>query len=373
MTRWHVSEAASPSERGVAFGRAFATDIARTLDVYDRLFEQAGVAELDLDLLGEEAMASIVAFAPAHAAEIEGMARGAGLAIPRVAALNARTEILARGDRLTRGECSAVVALRPGAGPVALQTWDWHEELADCWLAWTIPHPSGHVVHTLTEFGIVGKIGVSSARLGLLLNILHHEHDGERIGTPVHAVARRILDEAQSLDEALEIADAARVSASSAITLVAVDGHDAAAVTAELYPGGPGRVLPNEQGVLVHTNHFVSSPASLGDREPEIGPDSLVRYDILRNGFADRAPAAGEDVLAEMTNHVGAGGAICCHPDGDANLGERYATLATVLLDVAAGSLAVHPGGPCTADGAAWASSPPAANGRLETTAAEIS
>ena len=205
MTRWHVSETAGPAERGETFGRVYAPEITRTLQVYGRLFEQATERELDLDALGDEAMASIREFAPSIAEEIEGIARGSGLPTERIAALNARTEILARADRLTRGECSAVVSLGAGASPVALQTWDWHEELADCWLVWTIHHPDGRVVQTLTELGIVGKIGVSSTGVGVLFNILHHENDGKGIGVPVHVVARRVLDEAHDVPEALEI------------------------------------------------------------------------------------------------------------------------------------------------------------------------
>ena len=358
MTRWHVSETAGPAERGETFGRVYAPEITRTLQVYRRLFEQATARELDLDALGDEAMASIREFAPSIAEEIEGIARGSGLPTERIAALNARTEILARADRLTRGECSAVVSLGAGASPVALQTWDWHEELADCWLVWTIHHPDGRVVQTLTELGIVGKIGVSSTGVGVLFNILHHENDGKGIGVPVHVVARRVLDEAHDVPEALEIVTSARVSASSAITLVATDGNAATAVTAEVYPGGPGLVFPDEHGVLLHTNHFVTAPASLGDREPTIGPDSLVRYDVLERSFADGAPAVAGEALAAMTSHVGGGGAICCHPDESAQLGERYATLATVLVDVSAGSLTVHSGGPCTAADADWAGTP---------------
>ncbi len=63
-----------------------------------------------------------------------------------------------------------------------------------------IEHPDGQVVRTLTEYGIVGKLGVSRRGLGLLLNILHHEGDGRGIGVPVHVVARRVLDEARDLD-----------------------------------------------------------------------------------------------------------------------------------------------------------------------------
>jgi hypothetical protein len=51
-------------------------------------------------------------------------------------------------------------------------------------------------------------------------------------------------------------------------------------------------------------------------------------------------------VRATMSSRVGGGGAICCRPDPDAVFGERWATLATVELDVAGASLVVRRGGP---------------------------
>ena len=73
------------------------------------------------------------------------------------------TELLAVADPTgVTDECSTVVALPDNGTPVAVQTWDWYDAMADDWFAWTIPHPDGHLVRTVTEYGVLGKIGVSS-------------------------------------------------------------------------------------------------------------------------------------------------------------------------------------------------------------------
>jgi isopenicillin-N N-acyltransferase like protein len=352
MIRSYVSRPAPPRERGVDFGGAHAREIGAAVDDYDALFAAAAGEPVDMEASGEEALAVIENWAPEYASEMIGIAAGADLPRGVIAALNARTEILARCAQTWRGECSTVVVLGEPPAPVgAGQTWDWHEELSDDWLVWTIEHPDGHRVHTLTEYGILGKIGVNSAGVGLLLNILHHKQDGGRMGVPVHVIARRILDAAADLNKAVAIASSAQVSASSAMTLVGAADGERSALTVELCPAGPGLVLGDERGVLLHTNHFLSEPAKWEDREPVIGPDSFIRYDVLRRRFAKHTTNV---LLDALRSHFGGAGALCAHPDPDAPLGLRYATLATVLLDVEQGRMTVHEGGPCAARDEGW-------------------
>ena len=46
-------------------------------------------------------------------------------------------------------------------------------------------------------------------------------------------------------------------------------------MTVELYPGGPGFVLPQPNGILVHTNHFLATGLAAFDAEPKAFPDTL--------------------------------------------------------------------------------------------------
>lgn len=361
MSRLVKTASGWPGERGRELGAARPEQIAACFDAYMRHFEAGGAAgPQEVTRWGEEALESVAAWAPPLAEEIEGIAAGAGLGPAEVAVLNARTEILAKVARRARGECSVIVSLDSGAGagdPVAAQTWDWHEEMASAWLVWELTDAaSGLGVQTLTEAGILGKVGVNSAGVAVLINILHHDDDGSGpVAVPVHVLLRRILTEAATVFDAVRLISSAPLSASSAVTVIAAQDGESTALTAELRPGArPAYLLPEGEGTLVHTNHFLSAAGRAGDREPEIGPDSLFRLDVLRRRAArlgERSPAA---LVAALGSHIGAGGAICCHPEPGAGLGERYATLATVTVEPAARRLRFSPGGPCEAGGESW-------------------
>ena len=350
MIRRFTSTVAGPAERGEEFGSVHAAEVGATVDAYRRVFASAG----DLDALGEAALRRVEEFSPGLAQEVHGIAGGAGVPVSHLAAVNARTEILAIAARAAGtpqpSECSTVVSLgEDEAEPVAVQTWDWYPELADNWLEWTIPHPDGRRVVTVTEYGIVGKIGVNGSGVGLLFNILHHRADGARMGVPVHVVARHILDVATNVHTGLTVAASAPVSASTAITLVGARRAGKTAIATELWPDGPGHVLPDPDGLLVHTNHFLSEPARLGDLKPVEAPDTLVRYEVLRRRLHRYAGNAGaEQILAVLADHTGG---LCCHPDPLAVAGPTYATLATISLDLAAGTTVTHAGGPCSLAG----------------------
>jgi isopenicillin-N N-acyltransferase like protein len=360
MIRHYRSAPASPRDRGRDFGAAHPAEIRATAESYSQLFAATAGHPVEMQVAGQEALAAIRGFCAAAASEIEGIAEGAGLPAELVAAVNARTEILAalrspRPGAPQRGECSTVVRLGgPAEAPIALQTWDWHDVFASSWFVWTIEHPDGHVVHTLTEYGILGKIGVSSAGLGLNLNILHHGHDGGRVGVPVHVLARSVLDSARDIGQALTVIASAPVSASSALTLTAAGAGEPIAITAEVFPGGPRFVTPRPDGLLLHTNHFLDPHAAQHDQETRIGPDSFLRLAVLERRLAGRTGDGEPDLLAAMGSHLGGGSAICCHPDDAAELGDRYATLATVVIDVQAGDLTVRAGGPCEQDSPWW-------------------
>ncbi len=211
---------------------------------------------------------------------------------------------------------------------------------------------AGRTVRLFTEFGVVGKIGVNDAGFGLHFNILAHTSDGgPEAGVPVHVVARRLLDEASSLDEAEALARSARLSASTVLTCVSYDGGRAQARMLELSPAGVAAISPGEDGVLLHTNHFLDPALAAGERMARIDSSTAPRLEELRSRVpALLAAAGGEDRAAAMLDHGGPG--LCCHPAADAPFDERWETLATITLDVAQARLRLHAGGPCA--GAEW-------------------
>jgi isopenicillin-N N-acyltransferase-like protein len=344
----HHSAERTPGARGVTFGRAQKERIALVMNVYRRLFTvRVGLSGDELRRLGSQALDRIASWSPALLEEIDGIAHGSGLDVELIGALNARTELLAA----SAGECSTIACLgtaTASGSPLGVQTWDWHEELREGWLVWTIEHADGRRVETLTEAGIVGKIGVNASGVGVFLNILGHRDDHSPVGVPVHALCRRVLDEADGAVAALSMAAGATMSASSAFTIVADDADGGVACTVELSPAGPGFVMPDARGVLIHTNHFLADPGRAGDTMVRELPNTLLRLDHAGRRVAQiETPIEAEDLLTAMDSHRGGAGAICCHPAAGAVFGDRWMTLATVVIEPARAEMRVLAGGPC--------------------------
>jgi isopenicillin-N N-acyltransferase like protein len=345
--RTFTSSVLGPADRGVELGERHRAEIARTVAAYRRLFAARATRPFDVDAWAERAWATIGELAPGAAEEIAGIAEGAAVPVREVAMLNARTELLVVADPTgVTDECSTVVATPADGPPVAVQTWDWYDAMADDWFVWTIPHPDGHVVRTVTEYGVLGKIGVSSSGVGVLFNLLRHGDDAlaeeKGLGFPVHLLSRQILDTARDLDDARAQAASVATSASTSLTVVDALGRTA---SIELFPGGLGLVHP-EDGVLVRTNHFVSDEGAPGCLAATIGPSSGIRRTTLLGAFRERPPATAADVVAAMEDHADEGG-VCVHPDRAVDPVLQHATLATVVVDVCSQDLHVTPGGPC--------------------------
>jgi len=373
--------AVTPYERGVEFGQLCGPEIARTWRRYVELWAAFDVTAAETRTVGEAVLGPVEAYSADLGAELLGMSDGSGLQPWQLGALNARTELLAFGDQRLRTqgrlpgestECSTLVQLPRDAAPLTAQTWDWHTSLQDSWCVWTLRLRGDRVVRTLTEYGLLGKIGVASidrpgqprtGLLGLHFNALRHSNDTGVGGVPVHVVARRLLDEARTLDEAEALARAARCTASTALTVTARRRPDGpwAARTLELHPGGPS-VLGQSAGVdggswLAHTNHFVADhvPPDADQASAESTTrERLDRVTAIARSQAREVTVDPQSVAEQLATHDLGPRSVCVHGYPDAPVGQRGATLAVAVAEPAAGRLSVHAGKPCEARRDSW-------------------
>ena len=321
--RSFTSSPLPPRERGVEFGRALTDPVRRSVAGYAALFARRGATGYDARRWAAELRDVVGDLDPDALAEIGGIAEGAGVDELDVVAVNARTELLAKADPYGERECSAaLVAPRDGSPAFGVQTWDWYASMADTWLRWRIPlvgadGADAGWLETVTEYGLLAKIGVSSRGVGVLLNMLHHESDdNDRTGFPVHLLSRRILTSATSYDDAAAMCHDTKVCASTALTVL--DRERGGSL--ELFSDGPGVVEPTD-GLLVRTNHFVSAAGRDGCLTTEdTYPSSYVRLRHLDHALRDRPPRSPDDVLTAMEHHDPAGG-VCRHPQQDSRRG----------------------------------------------------
>lgn len=330
-TRLHVSTTApDPEERGRQRGAALAGILPGAIDAYDRLFAAGGLTTATVRSDAARALDTIAAHRTGLAEQIVGVAEAAGVDVWRVAALNARTEILARSRTVPPGECSTIVRALPGADGtrnVGVQTWDWHAELSDYWH--TLDAGGGpHRYAGITEDGILAKIGVNSAGVALHFNILGHTQDAIG-GIPMHVLAALVLEEAEDAAHAVELVREAPISSSGSFLIFDRDR----AVLLDLSPVGVFEAPAALPETRVRTNHFLTAPPAAAEKAA-YQPDSGERYAFLLGRLAASAPQTPEALLAQLVTGEGEP-ALTCVPKEDAVLGDRWASLATVILDPA--------------------------------------
>ncbi len=382
-------------ERGHRRGEELRTGIASTLDAYRRYFSHLSITEAAVHSAATSSWRRLQEWWPTGAEEVEAVAAGAGIGVTELMEIVARTEIMTQAPAAPT-ECSTVSHTSSGAS-VAAQNWDWAADFSTLWHFNDVGAVPGQHRHVgIAEFGMLGKIGLNEAGVGVLLNILKHTGDTAG-GVPIHMILARVLAEAGTLAEALEIIDSAPTSSSSIITVItseaAVQVEIAGALKRErrarAVHGADGET--GESGFLIHTNHFLHP--DLLDGGLELRPDStsqeryrhlaeaVVRFDaeraLARGGEAPAGGAAESDsavhtgsvaltdgaaptdgaknvtvTVGDLTKLLttGPGDApVCCTPAPGAAYGDRSATLVSVRIDPARKQIDLAPGSP--ADG----------------------
>jgi isopenicillin-N N-acyltransferase-like protein len=322
-------DAPDSAARGVERGRRIAAMLPDAIDAYDRLFAAGGIRPSIVHDDALRALDVVAAIRPPLADQMAGIADGAGVELWRVAALNARTEILARSRAVPPGECSTIVRdlarVDGSRHPLGIQTWDWHVELRDFW---HLIDASGaaHRYVGLTEYGILAKIGVNSAGVALHFNILGHREDGVG-GIPMHVLAALVLEEAESAEHAEELIRSVPVASSGSFLVFDAER----AVLLDLSPVGVFEAPALLGGTRLRTNHFRTDGPRPGEKDV-YQPDSCERYGLLAERLATAPPDSPGAFVQTLVTGPGEA-KVTCLPDFGMPLGQHWASLATVLLD----------------------------------------
>lgn len=285
--------AGTPFDIGLQHGAALGESIKETVQVYLELFRSVGGATPEaVRSMAMSYAHKIEQFDPRYMEEIRGIAEGAKMPISDILMLNARTEILTSLNAASH-ECTTFCFGREG---ILAQTWDWLQRLDGKPVLLNITHPDGHAVLTMTEPGIVGKIGLNSAGIGVGLNILTSSQ--RATGVPVHLLLRSALD-SPTWQQAYDRLTTSEIGTNSAITLA----DDAGRYLTFEYKGGSLSIIRPVNGVLLHTNHYLDSPTECAftDSVPRI-----VRADALIATLSERSVISAKRILNDREEGLSA-------------------------------------------------------------------
>lgn len=341
-----------PRERGCQLGQALGGEIRALLaDGVARLEPASGrpVDRAALAPLIQEHAALVKRSLPDIAAEVSGLAEGAGISQEDAWLLQLRRELLATLESWHRPraatDCSTA-ALRSRSGdPVVAQTVDLPRALSGTPVLLRIQAPGEPAVMMLTFPGLLGYLGVNSEGLAVGINMVLS--DGWAPGVPPYLLVRRLLS-LRGVDACLE--ELQRLPRASSRCFTLLDARRSVQVETtcrEL------RVL--EGPALFHTNHYLHPDLQPGDRlHPLLRRSSRAR---LRRLEARSAPDAltldGEALLDVFADHSGDApeAALCLHGREDLR---SYETAAAVAIFPRLGRMHVRPGPPCTASTSTW-------------------
>jgi isopenicillin-N N-acyltransferase-like protein len=351
----HVRVEGGPRERGRQYGEQTRERVRRSIEGYREVFEKYAGWSWDKVTAEARRFEPVIAdYGARYIEEIHGVAEGASVPPEDILAVNVRTEVMfaakARQATAPAVECSAIAALPEATASghtVVAQNWDWLLHSADTVVVLEAHQDDGPDFVTVVEAGLLAKSGLNSSGLGLVTNALITNEDAGHPGVPYHIVLRAILD-AETISDALA-AIQRRPRSSSANYLIAHE--DRFAVDVEAAPGDFSRLflLFPQNGILLHTNHYVSQAFDLKDVTLWLLPDSVFRLERLR---AVAAAGVGElsikGLKSALADHSNYPHSLCCHPDLRLEPHERAASVASVLMDLDARRLWVADGNPCT-------------------------
>jgi isopenicillin-N N-acyltransferase like protein len=357
----HVRVSGGPRERGREYGEQARERVRRSIEAYDAVFDHyAGWRWTDVRREAGRFAEPIEAFAPRYLEEIRGIAEGAGVEFEDILGINVRTEVMfaakARaaaaqadgGGRRPEG-CSAFAVLPSASADghtLIGQNWDWLLHSFDTVVVLEAAQDEGPDFVTVVEAGLLAKTGMNSSGIGLTTNALVTDHDRGEPGVPYHLVLRGILD-AENLSDAYATMQRGIRSSSANYLVASVDGI---AVDIEAAPGDFSRLflLFPTDGVLLHTNHFVSPAFDAKDVSLWVMPDSPFRLERLRASVPAGSKPSIEDFESVLADHANNPSGICCHPDPRMDPLDRGATVASVLMDLDRRRMWIADGHPCT-------------------------
>lgn len=355
-------------ERGLQHGLQARARIARSIATYARLFAYCGIDWQGAQRLGAGYRELIGDLDAALLAEIEGIASGAGRHADEILALNARTEILPPSypgephpdqRRIAAanvkqgvpdwGECTSV-AVKPAqsaAGTTLLaQNWDWLGAQRAALVLLRVRGAGNASCLTLTEAGMLAKIGLNDRGFGVCLNILRSSDDGSHPGVPVHVLLRALLAR-DSVADAVAFAAKLTFGASSNVLCADASGDTAAL---EFSPRGL-EVLRGADAALCHTNHFLAPAAA--KHQASLAPSlstvpRLARITALTGAHLGKYSIT--DLQRMLRDESDGYLSICRRPDPALAPEACIETVASVVMDLGARVMHIAPDVPSKID-----------------------
>jgi isopenicillin-N N-acyltransferase like protein len=260
---------------------------------------------------------------------MKAIANAANVSFEDILVLNCRSEFSLAGA--VCDGCSAIAYKNPETGKQLLaQNWDWHPNQLDNVIILDITNIDGSRIVTITEAGIVGKVGFNGDCVGVTLNGIKTTQVSLNFDMlPIHIALRYVVLESPSASEAIN--QVMRIGIASTAHFLIADSVSAYGV--EVSPIGNGVIPADQDGFVLHTNHWQTEP-QIVDSAHWL-PDTIHR--LNRMEALKPQVKTSEDVWAVLGDEDGASGCICRKAPG-VDVNAELETLFGVVMDLEVGA-----------------------------------
>lgn len=323
--------------------------IRLTLDTYRGLFKSEA-ERLQIYSWGEAILHArkYLPFAeesvPQYVEELRGIADGAGLEFNDLLVLNCMEAITE--DALHRG-CTSLAAapeLTADGSLLVGHTEDWlPEDFESVYLIHAQPHDEPAFL-AITYGGLLPNIGFNQHGIAQCCDSVYP--NDARIGVPRIFVSRAVLA-ATTLSGAIQAALNRRRAAGY--------NHLIAHASGEIYnleaSAREFELIYAMDGLVAHTNHYLSRPMRAIERDSDELIPSRVRYNrAIRLLHSQQGQISRQSIQALLSDHVNFPESICNHVSIDDYPLDRQQTIAALVMDLTNFTMDVAWGTPCCSE-----------------------
>lgn len=345
-----IEASGSPYEIGFIHGSRGKREVLNSINTYKAMFrDYSNLDWAEAKRRSRSYIDAINKFDQDLMEEIRGIAEGAGVDLEDILALNARSEVIMMSSNTAPVDGCTAIFITPEytkTGHTLLaQNWDWKGTQIDSLLLLKIAQPNKPVITMVTEGGIIGKIGFNSAGLGVCLNALGTK--GNPAGLPLHIILRGILG-CEKLSDAIGKINLMPNACAANYMIAHKSGE---ALDIEKAPDDFD-VMYAEDGIFVHSNHFISPRLyHVDDTTRIMAPDTYLRRaranKLLHLSKDNIGPELIKDILRD---HVDYPDSICRHDDPLDDPGHAMCTVFSIIMDLTSGEFDVIKGNPCAGE-----------------------
>lgn len=336
----------SHAEMGVQLGRDRASQVHSMIEIYRRLFVEAG-GKLGLDSWEEAILHAhkYLPFAeestPQYVDEMRGIAEGAGVKFDDVLVLNCIEAITS--DALHLGCTSLAMGPEVTAGGSVLigHNEDWiPEDIHNVFVVHARPEDEPAFL-AITYGGLLPNIGFNACGIAQCCDSVYPSD--ARVGVPRILVSRGVLA-ARTLSEAIRAACNRRRDAGY--------NHLIAHESGEIYnvevSARQFEMLHSDDGMEAHANHYLHPRMQAIEKDSGDLVNSRVRLNRARRLMAaQRGTADRLSIQAILADHMNFPQSICNHIVADDTPLDRQQTIASLVIDLSARTMHVAWGTPC--------------------------